>query len=55
MLGGIDLKVGLYTQQVAQHIEFMSHQNRVLVTYFMFLAYAQLTNKAFTDAGKRAY
>ena len=33
----------------------MFHQNGFPVIYFMFLAYAQLTNKVFTDAGKRAY
>ena len=31
------------------------HQNGFSVTVFMFLAYAQLTNKAFTDTDKRAY
>ena len=54
MFSGINLKVGPYTQWVAQHIEFTFHPNGVPVTYFMFLAQAQLT-KAFTDAGKRAY
>ena len=38
MFGCISFKVGLYTQQVAQHIEFMFHQNGVPVTFFMFLA-----------------
>ena len=38
-----------------QHIEFTFHLSGVPVTYFMFLAYAQLTNNAFTDAGKQAY
>ena len=32
----------------------MFHQNGVPVAFFMFVAYAQLTNKTFTDAGIRA-
>ena len=55
MFWGINLKIGLYTQYDAQHIEFTFHQNGVPVTYLMFLANVQLTNKDFTDAGKRAY
>ena len=55
MFWGINLKVGLYTTFFAQHIEYKFHQNGVTVTYFMGLAYAQLTNMAFTDAGKRVY
>ena len=30
-------------------------QNEVPMSYFMFLAQTQLTNKAFTDPGKRVY
>ena len=55
MFWGINLKVGLYTQKSTQHIEFTFHQNEVPATYFMSLAQAQLSNKTFTDAGKRAY
>ena len=35
---GINLKVGLYTQYVAQHIEFMFHQNGIPVTFIKVLS-----------------
>ena len=45
------MRFEFHQNQVSASEEFMFHKNGIPVT-FMFLALAQLTNKAFTDAGK---
>ena len=45
----------MYTQQIARYTESTLHWNRVSVTYFAFINFAQVTNKAFTDPGLQAY